>query len=100
MGDASDFADLQRFMASPEGQAKLSAVRQQLEGKRITSVCFSADALYIRLKLLFEDSSSVSCMMLELSLFAIRDEYGDVLDREYHAHHASRIHATGEERIH
>lgn len=100
MGDASDLADIRRFMKSPEGQSKLTEVRQRLEGKRIQSVFFKDDTLFVTVKILFDDDLIVECMMLELSLYAIRDEYVDVLDREYRAERAIAARESMKERVH
>lgn len=100
MGDASDLADIRRFMKSPEGRAKLTEVRQRLEGRRIQSVFFMDDTLFVVVKILLDDSSIVDCMMLELSLYAIRDVYDDVLDREYRAERAVTERESTKERVH
>ncbi len=100
MGDASDLADISRFMESPEGRSILEAVRRRFEGKSIQSVLFKDDTPYIAIRLLFDDGSRVQCMMLELSLYAIRDEYQDVLDREYRAERTRTGEKSMEQRVH
>lgn len=84
MGDASDYADVQRFLRSPEGQGHLDGLRKILQGKKINDVTFINETSGVGITLHFDNG-----LELDLSEFLaihevnnLRKRFGEVLDRE------------------
>jgi len=84
MGDGTDFADIERFMRSPEGQAHLESIRQSLVGRSIKAVEFSNDTHAVGIALLLDDRGAFYCQLPELDADALRMEFQAVLEREYY----------------
>lgn len=84
MGDASDMSDLERFMRSPEGQAHLEGIRTSLVGRTIVSVEYSNDIHTIGIVLNLDDGTTFDCQRPELDVDALREEFAEVLEREYY----------------
>lgn len=84
MGDASDMADVDRFMRSTEGQAYLKEFAGGLAGKAIQEVSFSNDTHEVGVLLHLNNGRvmALSCSMLSLDM--LRAEFADVLEREYY----------------
>lgn len=84
MGDASDMSDLERFMRSPEGTAHLEGIRTSLVGRRIVGVEYSNDIHTIGIVLNLDDGTTFDCQRPELDVDALREEFPEVLEREYY----------------
>lgn len=84
MGDLSDQADLDRFLRSTEGQTYLQEIRQMLEGRRIQSLEFTTETHGIATTLCLDDDSTFAIFQPSLSLEAIREQFPEVLEREYY----------------
>ena len=84
MGSLCDMADIERFMRSPEGEARMNAIAQDFVGKTVTSLEFDADIDRVTVCLVFNSGeSSVGITLDELDVDSIRAEYPDMLKREY-----------------
>jgi hypothetical protein len=85
MGDASDYADVGRFLRSPEGQRALGQFRQSQLGKVISEVSFCPLSTGISVTLHYEDGCHLDLSIVEqaFSVESLRQRYGAVLDREY-----------------
>lgn len=90
MGDASDMSDLERFMRSPEGQAHLEGIRTSLVGRRIVSVEYANDIYTIGIVLNLDDGTTFDCQRPKLDVDALREEFAEVLEREYYADYPDR----------
>lgn len=82
MGDICDRNDLERFSRSPEGQACLSEIRSMLEGRTVQRVTFSNEVTFIATTLELDNGESFFMVQPSLEVGFIREEYGQVLDRE------------------
>ena len=86
MGDASDHADVGRFMRTSEGQQVLDRFRAGLVGKRITDVQFQHNTAGVGIVLSFEDrdildlDEAVNAFSVEM----LRRRFMRILDREYY----------------
>ncbi len=85
MGDASDHADVGRFMRTPEGQKVLDRFRDGLVGKTIADVEFTHNSTGIGIVLAFEDRDLLDLgeAIETFSVETLRRRYMRVLDREY-----------------
>lgn len=86
MGDASDYADIGRFMRSPEGQRALDKFRQGLLGKVIGDVTFCQLSTGVSVTVHFQDGEHLDLTIVEqgFSIDSLRDRYTAVLEREYY----------------
>ena len=84
MGDASDYADVGRFLRSPEGQHALEQFRQSQLGKVISEVSFCPLSTGISVTLHYADGGHLDLTIVEqaFSVESLRHQYGAVLDRE------------------
>jgi len=83
MGDLSDMNDVARVMRSPEGQARLDGIRASLAGRTVVDVVFSNDVHAISILLHLDDGDTFLALDPSLDVDALRDEFGDVIQREY-----------------
>lgn len=85
MGDASDFADVGRFMRSPEGQKALEQFRQRQLGKGISDVTFCHLSTGVSVTLHFADGGHLDLAVVEqaFSVESLRQRYPRTLEREY-----------------
>ena len=90
MGDASDMADIERFMRSPEGEAHLKEVREMLQGHTIREVSFENDVHFITTTLHLDDGGAFVVFQPSMEIGAIRGEFEDVLEREYYVDYPER----------
>jgi hypothetical protein len=86
MGDASDFAEVGRFMRCPEGQRALEQFRQRQLGKVISDVSFCHLSTGISVTLHFVDGGHLDLTIVEqaFAIESLRDRYESVLLREYY----------------
>ena len=84
MGDISDHNDLERLLRSPEGQAHLGEIRNMLVGRTIRKVTFDNEAHFISTTLHLDDGGTFAVFQPSLEIGAIREEFEDVLEREYY----------------
>jgi len=82
MGDASNAKDVERLMRSEEGKAHLEETRQMLLGRTINDVTFSNETHSIATTLHLNDGTFI-VFQPSLEIEAIREEFKDVLEREY-----------------
>ena len=84
MGDASDYADVGRFLRSSEGQRALEQFRQSQLGKVISEVSFCPLSTGISVTLHYADGGHLDLSIVEqaFSVESLRQRYGAVLDRE------------------
>ena len=83
MGDASDHADIDRFMRSAEGKTHLDEIRRMLVGRTIKDVVFSNDTHFITTLLHMDDGETFVVFQPSLKVEAIQEQFEDVLEREY-----------------
>jgi len=83
MGDISNMNDCHRFLRSKQGKAELKKIRDMLKGRTITDVTFSNEVTYIATTLLLDDGESFFVQQPSLEVDAIREEFAEVLQREY-----------------
>lgn len=86
MGDASDHADVGRFMRSPEGQRALDQFQQGLIGKVICDVTFCHLSTGVSVTLHFGDGGHLDLTVVEqaFAIESLRQRYGWLLEREYY----------------
>jgi len=84
MGDASDYADVQRFMRSPEGQASLQKFRNSLLDKRIRDVEFTNNTCGVGIVLHLDYGKKLDLQdaLNFYELYHLQKRYGQVLERE------------------
>ena len=83
MGDASNHADIDRFMRSAEGKKHLDEIRRMLVGHTIKDVAFSNDTHFITTVLHLDDGETFVVFQPSLKVEAIQEQFEDVLEREY-----------------
>ena len=83
MGDICDRNDLARFMRSAEGVAHLEEIRRMLKGHTIVDVEFTNETGLIATTLHLDDGEAFAVFQPSLEVEAIREQFEDVLDREY-----------------
>jgi len=83
MGDLSDMNDVARVARSPEGQARLDGIRASLLGRTITDVEFANEVHAISVLLRLDDGDTFLAMDPSLDVDALRDEFAEVIAREY-----------------
>ena len=91
MGDICNQNDLDRFLRSPEGKAHLDEITCMLKGRTITAVEFSNEIQFIATTLTLDDGSTFMLTQPSLDVDVIRDEFEDVLQREYLVDYPDRI---------
>jgi hypothetical protein len=86
MGDASDYAEVARFMRSPEGQRALDKFQQSLVEKVICDVTFCQLSTGVSVTLHFADGGHLDLTIVEqaFAIESLRDRYKHVLEREYY----------------
>jgi hypothetical protein len=86
MGDASDYAEVARFMRSPEGQRALDKFQQSLLEKVICDVTFCHLSTGVSVTLHFADGGHLDLTIVEqaFAIDSLRQRYGWVLEREYY----------------
>ena len=84
MGDISDHSDLERLLRSPEGQAHLDEIRNMLLGQTIREVTFENEVHFITTTLHLDDDETFAVFQPALEVDAIREQFEEVLEREYY----------------
>lgn len=86
MGDASDYAEVARFMRSPEGQRALDKFQKSLLEKVICDVTFCHLSTGVSVTLHFADGGHLDLTIVEqaFAIESLRDRYKHVLEREYY----------------
>lgn len=90
MGDVCDMSDIDRFMRSPEGQARLEEIQRSLVGRTIIIVEFLNETHTIGIELTLDNKCTFECHQPELDVDTLRDEFAKVLEREYYADYPER----------
>jgi hypothetical protein len=90
MGNISDVNDLERFTRSPEGEAHLEEIRKELKGRTITDVSFSIDINAISTTLHLDSGELFILSQQSLEVDEIREQFDDVLEREYYVDYPER----------
>jgi 5,10-methylenetetrahydrofolate reductase len=71
-------------MRSPEGQWNLYEIRQMLKDRTIVDVSFSNEVHFIATSLHLDDGETFFVTQPSLEVEAIREQFQEVLEREYH----------------
>ena len=90
MGDLSDMNDLDRVLRSPEGIARLDGIRDTLVGRTISGVEFGNETHSITILLTLDNGDTFLAMDPSLDVDALREEFADVIRREYLADYPER----------
>ncbi len=90
MGDVSDAADLERLLRSPEGQEHLDEIRNMLLGRTVQKVTFGNEVHFITTTLHLDDGETFVVFQPSLELDAIREQFEEVLEREYYIDYPDR----------
>ena len=90
MGDLSDMNDVARVARSPEGQARLDSIRASLVGRTVVDVEFANEAHAITVLLGLDDGDTFLAMDPSLDVDALREEFAEVIAREYLADYPER----------
>lgn len=90
MGGICDMMDCARLMRSKEGAAYLEGIRKMLEGRTIQKVDFTNEASFVATTLFLDDGETFFIAQPSLEIDAIREEFADVLEREYYVDYPER----------
>lgn len=90
MGDICDGNDIDRFMRSETGEQHLREIARMLEGRTIRGVGFSNETTCIATTLYLDDDSEFVIFQPSLEVDAIREEFGDVIEKEYEKDYPER----------
>jgi len=91
MGDLCDQNDLDRFLRSPEGQEHLESLGRTLSKRRIVHVEFTNEIHAIAVTLHLDNGKTLDLYHPSLEVEAIREEFRDVLQREFDRDYPERI---------
>ena len=83
MGDLCDMNDISRAMRSLEGMARLEGIRETLVGRTVTDVEFSNEIHAITILLRLDNGDTFLAMDPSLEVDALREEFAEVIQREY-----------------
>ena len=83
MGDICDMNDIDRVTRSPEGMARLDGIRETLVGRTVTAVEFSNEIHAISILLCLDNGDTFLAMDPSLDVDALREEFAEVIQREY-----------------
>ncbi len=97
MGDASDHADVVRFMRSETGRKILAKTRKEFQGRWISDISFADDVEGVTGMITFHAGDPVNVILPGLTLGLIREEYDDVLQEEYYRDFPERRPKANEE---
>jgi len=90
MGDLVDMHDIERILRSREGKEHLEFIRKRLLTGKITDVTFTNDIFGITMTLHFNDGGTLIVLDLSLQIEVLRDEFPEVLEREYYKDYPDR----------
>ncbi len=90
MGDIYDMNDIERFLRSSQGQAHLAEIRQMLVGRTITDVIFSNEVRCVATLLVLDDGDTFVVYQPSLDVEALREQFEEVLEREYYKDYPER----------
>ena len=90
MGDISNMYDIDRFLRSIEGQKRLEEIRQMLEGRTIVEVSFSNEIHTVATTLRLDNSTTFVVFEPSLELEVLREEFAEVIEREYYKDYPER----------
>ena len=90
MGDVCNENDVDRFLRSAEGQSRLNEFRAILKGRIITDVSFSNEISCVATTLHLDGGDTFAIFQPSLDVDALREEFGDVLKREYYVDYPER----------
>lgn len=83
MGDASNLADIDRFMRSEVGKAHLDEIAAMLKGRSIVDVAFTNEVWCVATTLHLDNGDLFAVFQPSLEVDALREQFADVLQREY-----------------
>lgn len=90
MGDASDMADIDRFMRSAEGSTHLDKIRAELTGRRIIEVSFGNEVHCVSTTLHLDDGNVFEAFQSGHEVDALRECFREEIEREYHKEYPER----------
>ena len=90
MGDSCNMNDLERFLRSPEGKEHLDEIRKMLLEHTIREVTFENEVHFISTTLHLDDGETFVVFQPSLEVEAIREEFEEVIEREYYADYPER----------
>lgn len=90
MGDASDMADIDRFMRSAEGSAHLDKIRAVLTGRRIIEVSFGNEVHCVSTTLRLDDGNLFEAVQSEHEVDALRECFREAIEGEYYKDYPER----------
>ena len=91
MGDISNMNDIERLMRSDIGKAHLDEIVRMLKGHTIVEVSFSNETHFIATTLhLDKGGGTFLVFQPSLTIEAIREQFADVLEREYYKDYPER----------
>ena len=83
MGDACNMADIERFMRSRVGKKQLKEIKAMLKGHTIVDVTFTNEVWTIATEIHLDDGETFVVFQPSLEVDALREEFGDVIQKEY-----------------
>lgn len=90
MGDICNENDIGRFLRSAEGQSYLNKIVEVLKGKTIKDVTFYNDVHYVGTTIHLDDGNEFSFSNSQLDVEVLREEFSEVIEREYYIDYPER----------
>jgi len=90
MGDASNMADIERFMRSEDGKAHLNEIVEMLNSRTIVDVTFENDIWCVSTTIHLDNGETFDVFQPSLEVDALREEFGDVIQKEYFKDYPAR----------
>ena len=90
MGDASDMADIERFLRCEAGQHHLQDIAGMLKGHTILDVRFQNGGHCVITTLQLDGGATFDLWQPSLEVEALREEFPEALDEEYYKDYPGR----------
>jgi hypothetical protein len=90
LGDAADYADVERFLRSPEGKAHLAQLERRLRGRNVLDVTFTNEGDVVGMLLHLDSGDTLAVTMPSLDVLVLRERFEEVLEREYNRDYPDR----------
>ena len=84
MGDITNMNDIERLLRSKEGKTHLEEMRKRIMDHAVVDVSFSNEVHAIATVLHLSNGQEISFFHPSHSIEALRQEFEDVLEREYY----------------
>ena len=90
MGDASDMADVERFLRSETGKQYLKEIVEMLKGRTIVDVTFENNVHRVVTTLHLDEGATFILFQPSLEIDVLREEFEEAIEEEYYKDYPER----------